>query len=78
MKQIEFKQANKSLAIVGKLPIPAYVDESVPQVVTCWKLSFLERVKLLFTGKVFTCTIANHNRVQLTVLNINEKEIFPK
>lgn len=78
MKQIEFKQANRSLALVGKTPIPAYVDETVPQVVTCWRLSFWERVKVLFTGKVFTCTLSNQKRVQLTVLNINEKEIFPE
>lgn len=78
MKQIEFKQANKSLALVGKAPIPAYVDEQIPQVVTCWHLSFWERVKLLFTGKVFACTLSAHTRVQMTVLNINQNEIFPE
>lgn len=76
MKQIQFKQANKSLAVVGRSPIPAYVDENVPQVVTCWKLSFWERIKLLFTGKVFTCTLASPSRIQMTVLNINQNDIF--
>lgn len=78
MKQIEFKEANKSLAVVGKAPIPAYVDETIPQVVTCWKMSLWERLKLLFTGKVYACTLANPSRVQMTVLNINKKEIFPE
>ena len=78
MKQIEFKQANRSLAIVGKAPIPAYVDELVPQVVTCWRLSFWERLKLLFTGKVHSCTLSKEKRLQMTVLNINRKEIFPE
>ena len=78
MKQVEFKEANNSLAVVGKEPIPAYVDDSIPQVVTCWKLSLLERLKLLFTGNVFACTLANPSRVQMTVLNINKKEIFPE
>ena len=78
MKQIEFNEANRSLAVVGKAPIPAYVEESVPQVVTCWKLSLWERLKLIFTGKVYTCTLARHDKVQITVLNINKKEIFPE
>ena len=78
MKQIEFKQANRSLAIVGKAPIPAYVDELVPQVVTCWRLSFWEKLKLLFTGKVYSCTLSKEKRLQMTVLNINRKEIFPE
>lgn len=78
MKQIEFNEANKSLAIVGKAPIPAYVDENVPQVVTCWYLSLWERVKLMFTGKVYSCTLANTKRMPMTVLNINKKEIFPE
>lgn len=78
MKQIEFNEANNSLAATGKEPIPAYVDESIPQVVTCWKLSFWERLKLFFTGKVYSCTLAKPSRVQMTVLNINKKEIFPE
>lgn len=78
MKQIEFSEANNSLAVAGRDPIPAYIDESIPQVVTCWKFSLLERLKLLFTGKVFSCTLANPNRVQMTVLNINKEEIFPE
>ena len=78
MKQTAFKQANKSLALVGREPIPAYVDETVPQVVTCWHLTIWERIKLLFTGRVFTCTLSKYNHVQMTVLNINPKEIFPE
>ena len=78
MKQKEFRQANRSLAIVGKAPIPAYVDEAVPQVVTCWHLSFWERLKVFFTGKVYCCTLSREKRLQMTVLNINEDEIFPE
>lgn len=78
MKQITFKEANKSLAVVGKEPIPAYVDETIPQVVTCWKMSLWERLKILFTGKVYSCTLSSHTRLQMTVLNINKKQIFPE
>ncbi len=77
MKQIEFKEANMSLAVTGREPIPAYVEESVPQVVTCWRLSLWERLKLLFTGKVYSCILSRHDRMQMTVLNINKKEVFP-
>lgn len=32
-------------------PLPAYSDET--QTVTCWKLTWYERIKILFTGKMW-------------------------
>lgn len=33
------------------LPLPAYFDGDV--VTSCWRLSFVERIKVLFRGRVF-------------------------
>jgi hypothetical protein len=51
MKPIEFDQQN---AVFAKnqppyLPLPAYiVDEPEGRVISCWKLSWRERIKILF------------------------------
>jgi hypothetical protein len=54
MKPIMFIEQN---AIIAKnqpqyIPLPAYRD-SDGEVVTCWGLSFWERVKVLFRGRVW-------------------------
>lgn len=52
MKPIEFKQQNITFAKDQPeyLPLPAYRDEE-GQVISCWGLSFYERIIILFTGK---------------------------
>ena len=56
MKPIEFKQQNKVYAKDQKpyLPLPVYEDsEQGGRVFHCWKLTFWERIKILFTGKLW-------------------------
>lgn len=57
MKPVFFKQQN---VVVGKdqeeyLDLPAYVDKESPgrEVISCWQLSFMERLKVLITGKIW-------------------------
>lgn len=54
MKPIEFKEHNIVYAKDQPeyLPLPVYKDES-GQVISCWKLSFKERLSVLFSGKVW-------------------------
>ncbi len=56
MSPIDFDEAN------GNLEAPALFDESCQllpcyrdekQVVSCWHISLLERIKLLFTGQIW-------------------------
>ena len=35
------------------LPLPAWIDKDKGVMVACWRLSFKERVKVLFTGKIW-------------------------
>lgn len=56
MKLIEFKEQN---AVFGKdqkeyNPLPAHVHQDTRGTITsCWKLNLRERIKILFTGKVW-------------------------
>jgi hypothetical protein len=56
MRPVEFKQANKNLLPPSKVDVPC---KSLPvfsngrQCVSCWQLTLLERVKILFTGKIW-------------------------
>lgn len=64
MKPIEFKEQN---IVVAKdqpeyKPLPALIGSSNKgEVVTCWQLSFNERLKLLFTGKVWMMLLMFRN-----------------
>lgn len=55
-------------AVLGKnqpnyRPLPAFIDED-GTVVTCWQLSFWERVKLLFTGRFYLVTLTFRQPLQ--------------
>jgi len=54
MKPIVFKESNVTFAKDQKqyLPLPAFKNEN-GHVISCWKLSLVERMKLLFTGKLW-------------------------
>ncbi len=56
MKPVIFKEHNR---VYGKdqkeyIPLPALIkDGEEGEVITCWSLSFKERVRLLFTGVIW-------------------------
>ena len=54
MKPIEFEQQNCVYAKEQPeyLPLPAHKTKE-GEVISCWELSLRERLKLLFTGKMF-------------------------
>nr|DAK90139.1 MAG TPA: hypothetical protein [Caudoviricetes sp.] len=53
LKPINFKLANRKLYApsVEKIPLPGWTNGV--QCVSCWKCSFLDRLKILFTGRVW-------------------------
>lgn len=56
MKPIYFKQYNKVYAKDQPeyLPLPVYEDNCEGgRVFHCWELSFIERIKMLFIGKLW-------------------------
>jgi hypothetical protein len=66
MKPIKFKEANKDLL----KPMGMTSDEcgSLPvfndgkQCISCWRVPFWKRVKMLFHGKVWLCVLSGHTQ----------------
>jgi hypothetical protein len=61
MKPIEFPEQN---IVFGKdqpeyQPLPAFKsDGPIGEVISCWELSFRERLRILFTGKLWVSLCA--------------------
>jgi len=57
MFPVEFEGFNRTLAKDQPeyRPLPVHIKRNSKEgeVISCWKLSFKERVKLLFTGKIY-------------------------
>lgn len=51
MKSINFRGTNKVFGEGSSNPLHTYKGNG--EVVTCWKFSFMERVKLLVRGKLY-------------------------
>lgn len=74
MKLIEFPQQT---IIIAKdqpeyLPLPAFqFNDAQGTIVCCWKLSFKERLKLMFTGKIWHHILTFHKSLQPQLLDIN-------
>lgn len=60
MKPIQFKEANITFAKDQPeyQPLPAFKNQGMQgEVISCWKLSFRERVRILVTGKLWVCLL---------------------
>jgi len=79
MKPIKFKQANVNFAEnqeeYGTLPAFKSNDEC-GIVVCCWKLNFKERIKLLFTGKLWLNLMTFNKPLMPHNLSVHRKEAF--
>lgn len=73
MKPIKFKESNVSFGDNQKeyLPLPAFRDED-GQVITCWKLSFKERIQVLFSGKLWI-TMLTFNKPIMPILPLSHR-----
>jgi hypothetical protein len=74
MKPIEFKEQN---IVFGKdqppyLPLPAYQDDDRGgRIFHCWKMTFIERIKVLFTGEIWVSVLNFQNPPQPIRLMVN-------
>lgn len=77
MKPIEFEEQNVVFAKDQKeyQPLPALKFED-GTVVTCWKLSWKEVIKLVFTRKVWHAMLTFNKPLQPTLLTVNKEELF--
>ena len=51
MEPVPFKQTNRNWGGAGYLDLPAYTNDT--GTISCWKLSWYERCKLLLTGRLW-------------------------
>jgi hypothetical protein len=79
MKPVEFKEQNVVFAKDQPeyLPLPAFKNDS-PQgeVVSCWQLSFKERFRLLFTGKLWVCLLSFNNPLTPSFFTTKKSEVL--
>jgi hypothetical protein len=79
MKPIEFKHQN---VIYAKdqpeyQPLPALkLDTSEGEVISCWHLSFKERLKILFTGKMWVSLMSFNKPLTPSFLSVNRKDVY--
>jgi len=79
MKPITFKECNSEFAKNQKQykTLPAYYDNGKEgHVVTCWKLSFKERIRILFKGKVWMSLMTFKNPLQPSLLSSKKSDIL--
>jgi len=79
MKPIEFKEQNVVFAEDQKeyLPLPAFkADTERGEVVFCMGLSFRERLKILFTGRLW-CTLLTFNKpLTPSYFSVNKNDVI--
>lgn len=78
MKPVKFKEAN---AVFAKnqpeyVSLPAYYSRDEDgHVISCWKLSFIERMRVLFTGKIWHDSLTFDRPLQPIFFTTLKKEI---
>jgi len=65
MKPIKFKESNITFAKDQPeyIPLPAFKSED-GRIISCWELSFKERVKVLFTGRMWLSLLTFNKPLQ--------------
>jgi len=75
MKPTSFPEQNTTIAKNQPqyFPLPAHIVVNDPsgRAIFCWKLSIKERVKLLFTGKIWHHVLTFNSSLQPQLLEIN-------
>lgn len=79
MKPIKFKESNCTFAKDQPeyLPLPAFkADTPQGECVTCWQLSFRERLRILFTGKLWACLMTFNKPLQPSFFTTKKSEVL--
>lgn len=79
MKPVEFKHQNIVFAKDQPeyQPLPALkINSPTGEVISCWKLSFSERIKVLFLGRVWLSLMSFNKPLTPSFMSVNRKEVF--
>lgn len=77
MKPIKFKEQTNIIAKNQKeyQPLPAMIRKD-GAVISCWSLSFKERVKVLFTGKVWMALMMFGEPTTPSLLTVTKTDLI--
>jgi len=79
MKAVEFKHQNIVFAKDQPeyMPLPALrIDSPQGEVVSCWKMSFKERIKVLFFGRVWLSLMSFNKPLTPSYMSVNRKDVY--
>jgi len=79
MKPIKFKHQN--IIFAEDQPeyqsLPAFkIEGPEGNVVSCWQMSFKERLKVLFTGKIWLNLVSFNKPLTPSFMSVNIKEVY--
>jgi hypothetical protein len=61
------------------LPLPAHrVQDPTGTVISCWRLSWRERFKIIFTGRVWLSLLTFGQPIQPQLMTVDKPEMFNK
>ena len=79
MKPTEFKEQNIVFAKDQPeyQPLPALrINSPQGEVVSCWRMSIKERLKVLLTGRVWLSLMTFNQPLTPSYMSVNKKDIF--
>ena len=79
MKPVEFKHQNIVFAKDQPeyQPLPALkIDAPTGEVISCWRLTFKERLKVLVFGRVWMSLMSFNKPLTPSYLSIDRKDVF--
>lgn len=79
MKPVKFKHSNVTFAKDQPeyQPLPALkLDTPEGEVISCWQMSFKERVKVLFTGKIWVSLMSFNKPLTPSYISVNRKDVY--
>lgn len=79
MKPIEFPEANVTFAKDQPeyQPLPAFKNQSPEgEVISCWQLSFVERMRILFTGKLWVSLMTFNKPLTPSFFTTKKSEVL--
>ena len=79
MKPIKFKEQNCTFAENQPeyVPLPAFrADTKEGEVISCWQLSFRERLRILFTGKLWVMLMTFNKPLTPSLFTTKKSDII--
>lgn len=78
MKPIKFKESNITFGVgqEGVQELPALLLPEHGEVISCWKLSFKEMLRLLLTRRLWLCVATFGKPLQPLFMSTRSEDIF--